>query len=161
MDLYKDLDYEGLEKIVLDFVTAYKQNLQAADANATGELIESIKGKIKQNGKWIIISINLRDYWRYVEYGRKPGKFPPIKSIREWIDIKPVLPRPYNGKLPTKDQLAFLIARKIATKGIKPKYILRNTIEKYGLADMLDRWIKLELERIASEAITDELSKKQ
>lgn len=161
IDLYKDLDYKGLEQIVMDFVAAYKRNLTSAGTTATGSLNESIKGKIKQKGKWIEISINLNEYWKYVEKGRKPGKFPPVDAIKEWIKIKPVLPRPYNGKLPTTDQLAYLIGRKIATKGIKPRPILQNTIDTFGLASMLDQWIKSELERLANETITEALSEKQ
>ena len=161
IDLYKDLDYKGLEQIVMDFVAAYKRNLIGAGTTATGSLNESIKGKIKQKGKWIEISINLNEYWKYVEKGRKPGKFPPVDAIKEWIKIKPVLPRPYNGKLPTTDQLAFLIGRKIATKGIKPRPILQNTIDTFGLASMLDQWIKSELERLTNNTITEALSEKQ
>jgi len=44
--------------------------------------------------------------------GRKPGKFPPIQMIRNWIDSKGIQPTDIS-----KDSLAFLIARKIARKG--------------------------------------------
>ena len=66
-------------------------------------------------------SISLASYWKYVEYGRKPGKMPPVSKILEWVRVKPDLPRPRNNaKPPTDAQLAFLIARKIGRDGIKP-----------------------------------------
>jgi hypothetical protein len=44
----------------------------------------------------------LPEYWKYVEDGRKSGKYPPLETIKKWIEVKPVLPRPLaNGKLPT------------------------------------------------------------
>ena len=58
-------------------------------------------------------------YWKYIEYGRRPGKFPPPNKILDWVKIKPVIPRPVNGIKPTEKQLAFLISRKIARDGIE------------------------------------------
>ena len=86
------------------------------------------------NGKYVVISIQLEDYWQYVENGRKAGKYPPINAIKNWISVKPVLPRPLkSGKLPTANQLAFLIARKISKVGIKPKPFLKPTITDFDL----------------------------
>jgi len=46
--------------------------------------------------------------------GRKPGKFPPIDSILDWIRAKRISPRDPKT---TERQLAFLFARKIAKSG--------------------------------------------
>ena len=63
------------------------------------------------------VDISLLEYWKYIENGTRPH-FPPVSAIREWIRVKPVIPRPFeNGKLPTESQLAFLIARKISRVG--------------------------------------------
>ena len=41
----------------------------------------------------------------------------PKEAILQWIKIKPVIPRPdENGKIPTPEQLAFLIGRAMAGK---------------------------------------------
>jgi hypothetical protein len=53
-------------------------------------------------------------YFYQQKHGRKPGKFPPISAILDWIRIKGITPR--DNKT-TTDQLAFLFARKIAEKG--------------------------------------------
>lgn len=65
-----------------------------------------------------------------------------------WIKIKPVLPRPdKNGKLPTQQQLAFLIARKISREGT-PAYMNYNQT-----IDELNKWIDRKLD----EALTQDL----
>ena len=52
----------------------------------------------------------------FMENGRNSGKFPPKNVIEDWIETKEGLPAVFKEK---KKQFAFLIARKIATEGIK------------------------------------------
>ncbi len=112
----------ALNSFIEDFIKTYKGLLIRDNKKASGNLISSLKPLSIQftNGK-VDADISIASYWKYVEYGRRPGKFPPVNKILEWIKIKPVIPRPMNGlKPPTEPQLAFLIARKIAREGIKP-----------------------------------------
>lgn len=112
----------ALDSFINDFIQTYKGLLIRDNKKASGKLISSLKPVTIQfkNNKFEA-DISIASYWKYVEYGRRPGKFPPVNKILDWIKIKPVIPRPMNGlKPPTKPQLAFLIARKIARDGIKP-----------------------------------------
>lgn len=128
------LELTTIQDITNDFVVELKNRLTANKTNASGTLSNSIRGIVKQNGKYIVISIQLEDYYQFVENGRKAGKYPPLSAIRKWISVKPVLPRPTkSGKLPTANQLAFLIARKISKVGIKPKPFLKPTITDFDL----------------------------
>lgn len=128
------LELTTIQDITNDFVVELKNKLKANDSYASGDLVNSIRGIVKQNGKYVVISIQLEDYWQYVENGRKAGKYPPINAIKNWISVKPILPRPLkSGKLPTANQLAFLIARKISKVGIKPKPFLKPTITDFDL----------------------------
>lgn len=98
---------------------------------ASGKLVQSVNYEVKVDGDSYIVGLNLEDYWYYVEKGRKAGKFPPVGNIMKWIKVKPVLPRPLkNGKLPTEEQLAFLIGRKIANEGTEGKHIMDRTVEE-------------------------------
>ena len=107
----------------------YKRKLTDKGINASYKLLNSVETTVKRNDDEFIVSINLEDYWIFVENGRKPGRFPPIDKILEWIRIKPVIPYSDNrGRLPTEEQLAFLIARKIAEQGTEPKNVLAETI---------------------------------
>ena len=111
----------ALDSFINDFIQTYKGLLIRDDKKASGNLISSLKPVTIQfkNNKYEA-NISIASYWKYVEYGRRPGKFPPINKILNWIKVKPVIPRPMNGlKPPTEPQLAFLIARKIARDGIK------------------------------------------
>lgn len=127
------LDLTTIQDITNDFVVELKNKLTANDSNASGNLAKSIRGIVKQNGKYIVISIQLEDYWKYIENGTKPH-FPPVDAIKKWISVKPVLPRPLkSGKLPTSNQLAFLIARKISRVGTKAKPFLKPTITDFDL----------------------------
>ena len=53
-------------------------------------------------------------YFYQQRHGRKPGKFPPIDDMLNWIRAKGITPR--DDKT-TERQLAFLFARKIAREG--------------------------------------------
>lgn len=107
-------------------VNRYKYKLRANNVNATGKLSNvsfttKVTESLRQDRYQIIV--NIEDYWVNVEDGRRKGTFPPVDAIRTWINEKPiniqqtVLP---SGKkvLPTPDQVAFLIGRKIFRDGI-------------------------------------------
>lgn len=74
------------------------------------------------------IEITLPYYWKYVEEGRGPGKFPPPDKIKNWIQVNHILPRPINGITPNENQLTFLISRKIAREGTKGKHALQQSV---------------------------------
>ena len=121
----------------------YRKILETDGIKATGGMQE-FTTEFELNDEKFVLYFNMPEYWKYVEYGRKPGKFPPIDKIRQWIKVKPVLPRPgKNGKLPTENQLAFLIARKIAKKGIPATHSLSKTVNNFNLRSQIMK----ELER--------------
>lgn len=55
-----------------------------------------------------------QDYTEFLVDGRKPGKFPPIAKIEQWIKDKGIKPIEASMKI---SSLAFLIARKISREG--------------------------------------------
>lgn len=112
-------------------VEEYKDKLILNDVNASDELYNSVVYMVEQHNTTFEVKLELAHYWKYVENGRKAGKWPPISAIEKWVEIKPVLPRPMdNGKLPTTQQLAFLIARKIGLEGIKPRPLLQQSVDE-------------------------------
>lgn len=132
----------------------YQRNLVNDDAVESGKLLNSIKYIFKKNNTSFEISMEMAEYWKYVENGRKRGKFPPISAIREWIKVKSVIPRPYNGKLPTENQLAFLISRSISKNGIRPRPIFHDTLDdamqylEDGLEDAFTKDVEAEMDKI-------------
>ena len=73
-------------------------------------------------GEYLVV-FHLQDYWKWVEGGRDKTKNGGNGSLRRnllnWIEVKHILPKPQNGKLPTPQQLAYLISRKIHKQGYK------------------------------------------
>lgn len=126
--------YENVKNVLNKFgkllVEEYRNNLTEKNVNASKTLFNSVNYVVESKVKTFEVILHLEEHWKYVENGRKAGKFPPISAIEKWIEIKPVLPRPFaNGKLPTTKQLAFLIARKIGLEGIVPKPLLQQSID--------------------------------
>ena len=142
------MTFNNLQQVLDDFTKdvaeTYKSLLLRDGKNATGELISSIKPMTPEivDGTFQC-SLSLAPHWKYVENGRRPGKFPPIDNILDWVKAKPQLVRPNrldrkelpsnvkasDGTLLTPKQLAFLVARKIATKGIQPGNQLEEAID--------------------------------
>ena len=137
----------NFDNILRDFKEAYKQHIESSGHNASGNLANSMTWDVEENGNHYIITLTLPEYARYVEEGTKPH-WPPIDSIKKWIRIKPVMPRPLaNGKLPTENQLAYLISRKISLKGTKPTHLLENTINDFQLIGKIYNKISEELQK--------------
>lgn len=151
----KDLDLTTIKDLINQFVITIKDTIANNGSNASGKLSKSIKGKVKQSGKWLEVSISLEDYWKYIEYGTRPH-FPPINAIKQWIKVKPILPRPLsNGKLPTTDQLAFLIARKISKVGTKSQPFLQKSITDFDLVSKVYKIVSDEIEKQLEKEINN------
>lgn len=119
-----------MEEMAIAIRNEYQDNLIRNDRIASGDLLNNIEYEIIRGDFTYTIYVKMKDYWYFVENGRKAGKWPPIDNILNWIKIKPVLPRPNaEGKLPTPQQLAFLIARKIGEEGTEGTQDLRKATD--------------------------------
>lgn len=107
-----------LEELGREVAEQYKNNLrESGHSTRPDHLINSITTSVVVDDKAYKVVMQLNEYWKYLENGTEPH-WPPVDAIRSWISYKPVLPRPgKDGRLPTPNQLAFLIGRKIAREG--------------------------------------------
>lgn len=130
-------DFKHTMKALNDFgqkiVDNYKAELEACNYQ-DGQLYRTLSYSVKMDNSSWLISISLEEYWKYIEYGRRPGKMPPVSAIENWIKVKQILPRPItlkSGKsvVPTIPQLSFLIARKIGRDGIRPRPFFKQSFE--------------------------------
>ena len=62
--------------------------------NNSGRLSKSLKSSVQRQK----LVIEMAEYGLYVDEGRRPGKFPPVDKIKEWIKSKPIKPRDKNGR---------------------------------------------------------------
>ena len=106
----------------------YRNQLIDKNINASNTLSHTATTIMEVDGTTLSVSFNLEEYWKYVEYGRGPGKRPPIDAIERWIKVKPIIPDPINGRVPTTKQLAFLISRKIGMEGTKAQRPLEKAV---------------------------------
>ena len=130
-------EFKHTMKALNDFgqkiVENYKAELEACNYQ-DGQLYRTLSYSVKTDNSSWLISISLEEYWKYIEYGRRPGKMPPVSAIENWIKVKQILPRPItlkSGKsvVPTIPQLSFLIARKIGRDGIRPRPFFKQSFE--------------------------------
>lgn len=108
----------------------YQDRLITSDRIASGGLLNSIEYIVEHSGTQYTVSLKLQHYWKYVEDDTKPH-WPPLKKLLEWIQVKPVIPRPDSrGRIPKPEQLAFLIGRKIAREGTKGSHDLQDALDE-------------------------------
>ena len=80
------------------------------------ELKDKISFKVEVSGNLFEVIFNAPEYWKYANYGRPPGKMPPVSAIEEWITRRRIVPEP-NTSTPNVTSLAYAIARKIGEEG--------------------------------------------
>ena len=144
------LEFTNLQRVLGDYINEvrshYIDKITQEGHNASNNLINSIRVIMERNSSSIEVSLSLADYWKYLESGTKPH-WPPQQAILDWIRVKPVLPTEKDGRVPTEQQLAYLISRKIAREGTPATNLLEETLE-----DVNNRY-----EELISEAINKDL----
>ena len=116
----------------------YRKFLEIATKDNTKhyELSNNIKFNLQVNDTVFEIEFQAPEYWKYTNYGRSPGKFPPFDKIEDWIIRRKITPYPTkSGKIPTRKQLTYLISRKIAREGFKGSGFLEKS-----LSEQQDYW---------------------
>jgi hypothetical protein len=91
-----------------DIVERLARELKDRDKVATGNLIDSLEWDVRQLLSDFQLTFSAEDYERFIESGRRPGSFPPVKAIKAWIDAKGL------------DLNEYAVAKNIWKNGIKP-----------------------------------------
>lgn len=127
------LNFDNLRAVLEEYGKAvaeqYKANLERDNRLASKSIVTppSCVTRVVVDGKDFVVQMDLNAYWKYIEYGTKgwytgnaSRKFPPVSAILQWIQVKPVIPRPdAKGRIPSPQSLAYLIGRKIRDFGTK------------------------------------------
>ena len=133
----------GVTEVCNQIADIYRKKMDAADYNKQGELY-NFKWTTEWNGNLFEVTFDLPSYFPFAEYGRRPGKFPPPDAILKWVQFKRLVPRPgRDGKVPSTNQLVYLISRKIATKGTEGKHLLEKTLDDPILDNLADKLVEL------------------
>ena len=118
---------DGLATAGMNIIADAQRNLKSNGTNYTGKLsnsgrVEEVKG---QDALDVGFFSKGKGYAEYVEYGRKAGRFPPVRQLAQWARKKLRV----NGK--QADSAGFLMARKIARKGTRPQPFFRPAYERH------------------------------
>ena len=156
-------NFDNLETFVNNFVDElianYKYLLQRDKKVASSSLINSVKNNgvtIKNNE--IQGNISIADYWKYVENGRRSGKFPPPNKIFDWAKQRS-LPR-VKASVRERQSFSFLVGRKIAKEGIKPGNQLNEALEMtwHNLGDKINTAVGIDLEKYVKNMVLQIIS---
>ena len=130
MQLYNKNVRDALNKIGKESVDYLKKLLIAENKKATGELIKSLDYEVIKSLNGAVLLISAAKQFDYVDGGRRKGaKPPPVKPIELWVKHKGL-----KFKNMSERSMAFIIARSIGKKGIKPLHLkdkmIANIIDK-------------------------------
>jgi hypothetical protein len=130
------MEFTHTEKVLQEYgervMMSYQNQLDSNGKNASGSLRNTISVVVEKNEGSYEVALNLNEYWKWLEGGRPPtqnnGDGSLRRAILNWIKVKHIMPTPFNGKLPTESQLAYLISRKIHTLGYEGKPMLEDAL---------------------------------
>ena len=167
-------EFDNIQDLLNDFrsnvIREAKKNLSSQ--NTSGKLSRSLSSVVKESKNSIQISFEMEDYGFFQDrgvQGTKSGKsldgykytnkMPPPKAFDKWIvkkGFKDTI-RDKKGRFVKRKGLAFIIARSIFEKGIKPTLFFTKPFEKFykRLPDELVEKYGLDMEKLFTQ-ITDE-----
>jgi hypothetical protein len=102
--------FEEFEKLRFELIEKHNE----LGMRSSGKWTESLNTVVEKGDGFYRATTYGIHYTKQLVYGREPGKFPPIKSIEDWIKNKGIKFLESEIKI---SSLAFLIARKIAREG--------------------------------------------
>ena len=137
--------YLALRQMGINIVNKAKKNLKekrrhraasgrtyTSKIDNSGKLSRSLKSSIIKRGT---LEIQMDDYGQYVDKGRKPGKYAPVRAIQEWVKSKPINPRDAKGRFMKRTpaamkSLAFLLNHSIYEHGITETNFFSNPLDE-------------------------------
>ncbi|WP_312557902.1 hypothetical protein [Empedobacter brevis] len=147
-----------LEALKLKLIKIYEDEGIVASGRYKEELEWTAKGSSNKGN--FVFTMWGANHSFFIENGRASGKFPPIKDIENWIEIKKGLPAVFKEK---KEQFAFIIARNIAEKGIQvPNKFNKGKIVSRALTEFLEADVDSmiqELGVVFSDQLQDDIIK--
>lgn len=131
-----EVNIKQLEEVVKQILSRF--GLKDSQLNKTIEIKQGLNN----------IEMISPEYIIFADRGRKAGKMPPVKAIKEWLMNEPGM------KIdPDKiDSVAYVIAKSIATNGVKGKLFLDKLIQE--LYDMIIERIDKNIDELIKETLS-------
>lgn len=121
-----------------------RSNLTKGNKNVTKKLYNSLKGEIVNDDKYSLVGFSMDFYGLVQDKGIRgakssakaptspysfKNKMPPIAGIEKWVKQRGLKGRDKKGRYIKDRSLAFLIARSIFEKGMKPSLFFTKPFE--------------------------------
>lgn len=166
-----EIQYRHLEAVLNAYgqqvAERYKAELDAAKANASFNLKNTVKPFVEKKEDSMILFLALQDYWKYLEEGTGPkaghGAYkypPPFKVIHQWVKEKPIIP--WSDKLRTiplnqaQKAMAAMIRWSIYKHGTKPLHLLEKSLgDQQALLEKCREAIGQDIEDYARQVIDE------
>lgn len=129
---YDEITYKHLDNL--------RTKIQERISNNTGGASESLE--IQGN------KLLGNDYIYYLDQGRKPGRFPPVQNMIDWVNSKLGI----SGK--EGNAVAFLVGRKLANEGSE---IFKDKSKGIQLDQLVDEMINELFKELPDEAAGEAL----
>lgn len=155
-----------LEEYGNEVTERYKDELDAAKANATFNLKNTVKPFLEHRQDSIILFLTLQDYWKYLEDGTRAaaghakGNKPPFYPLYKWVQDKPVMP--WNDKLrrmplnQAQKAMAAMLQYSIWEKGTKPLHLLEKALgDQSALLERCSEAISQDIEDYCRQVINE------
>lgn len=126
--------YRIMDQLGKDLVAELKKELISKGKDATGNLINSLGYHLIKTSDGYNIEITSADYLKYVDKGRRPGKMPPSNKLVPWVEARGIKFTGDGGEVLTSKSAAFVIAKSIGDKGIKPTNIIETSLRTIYLS---------------------------
>jgi hypothetical protein len=152
LNAYDEVSTRELTTAMNQSVTALESAIKPLTPVYRARLRGSIASEVKQEGPGSIVgrvgsTLKGEEYPAVMEFGRKPGKFPPIEPLMRWVHLVLGVPNEEARGV------AYVVARKIARKGIKGHFFMKKGFEA-SKAQIADYFVK------ALQRITEALGNK-
>ena len=127
-----------------DYVKILTRDLLRAGKDASGNLIRSIDYRLVEDAEIIKMEIMSLPYLEWVDKGRKPGSYPPIKPLVQWVKIQGLKP-----------EIAYAIQKSIFKFGIKPTNIIKKVVREFETSSTLQKRYEEEVVNYIIKNIND------
>lgn len=165
---------EELNRFAKYVVSQSRANLTRSKKNASKQLYNSIKYKLKESKNSFQLELIMEDYGIFQDKGvsgvkkkyntpyKYTNKMPPPSKMDKWI-VKRNLNgvRGKDGKFISRKSLQYMIARSIYNNGIKPSLFFTKPFEKAfkNIGKDLIEAYKLDVEKLLTTTTKDNLKK--
>lgn len=140
------------DKAATEIINEIRANMVAGNVNATRKTSNSLEQKTSEEKMQVLGSKS----FLFVEVGRAPGKNPPFKPIREWVEARGL------GSGTNANGIAWAVVKAIGRRGtlarrtdkiIEPRDVFQSVVTRDRVQHITDQINKFKIAQATSEIV--------